>query len=145
MLTRFEKAMLPAAALMFILFCSMALADTAPVKYSWTAPVNGSDVERYRVEMRFGENEGEGYGPWGEMGTPTETTFTFTFTKGLWYQVRVRGQDKQGILGPYSPASAAYRVPPDPDEETGEDLDPLPPDGIEGPVPVGGGSGGGSG
>ena len=144
MLTRPGLAVLPAV-LAFILLSSMALADTAPVKYSWTAPVNGSDAVRYRVEMRFGENQEGPFGPWGEMGAPTETNFIFTFTKGFWYQVRVRAQDQQGLLGPYSPASTPYRVPADPEEETGEQLDPLPPESIEGPVPVGGGSGGGSG
>jgi hypothetical protein len=116
------------------------LAEEVPVKYSWTAPTYGSTVKEYRVEMRFGQDEAGPYGPWGEMGTTTDLSYIFSFTKGLWYQVRVRAQDQGNIQGPYSPPSVAYSVPLDPEEEPGNDLDPLPPEDIKGPIEVGGGS-----
>ena len=88
----------------------------------------------YRAEMCFGDEENGTYGPWGEMGTTTETAFTFSFTKGIWYKVRVRAEDHEGILGPYSDPSVPYSVSLDSGGEQVEGFTPLPPDTIRGPV-----------
>ena len=71
--------------------------------FDWTAPTTGTPVVRYDVEIRIGGPESD------QIETRSVTTNEVTFSVD-WvtiYEVRVRGVDAQGRVGPWSPWSLA--------------------------------------
>lgn len=74
------------------------------VKYTWTAPTEGSPAVEYTVEYRV-----DG-GNWIAGGTAPTTEFTFlnVFEFFKTYEVRVAGVDIIGRQGPFSLVSDPY-------------------------------------
>jgi hypothetical protein len=88
--------------LMAALAFSLGGSSTELVTYTWTAPTEGSDVDRYVVQISV--NGGE----WADfVSVPTETV-TIPETYGQTYVVRVAGIDAQGRQGIYSDTSDPY-------------------------------------
>lgn len=77
--------------------------ETIPAtEYSWTAPVNGTPVHHYIVQVRVNNIELREYNY-----IPT-ASIQLQFEYGTKYEVRVAAIDAEGHRGGYSPWSLAY-------------------------------------
>ena len=113
------------AALACISMVPMSLAETVPVKYSWTKPTTGSEPVDYVVEMRWRSKDSDQWTLWGQMGSTGDLFFALDLEIERCYQIRVRARDAAGSFGPYSVPSVEYCVPGG--GESGESQDNLGP------------------
>jgi hypothetical protein len=95
------RAILPAMFLVLGLAAmnpASALAVDLEYNYSWDAPTSGSAVEKYVVEIEFGQS-------WILLGEVTTNAVDVTVPEGGSHSIRVAGVDAFGRQGPFSVAS----------------------------------------
>lgn len=90
------------AVFLVLILVSGASAATENVKYTWTEPPNGTKPVLYRVEMQFAADPEQDFSFWTEMKRVDVLFYVLEQESDLCYRVRVRAQDAEGRLGPYS-------------------------------------------
>ena len=83
--------------LMILLLAGGAIAqDTDSITYTWTAPVEGSAVVTYVVQLQI-----DG-GTWTAVAMTIDPRYTLTYQVGTAVSIRTAGLDASGRQGPYS-------------------------------------------
>jgi hypothetical protein len=82
---------------------------TVAVRYSWTAPVDGSAVHHYEIQTSAADPVS-----WSAAGTVTTPAATLGLAANVATIVRVRGVDALGRSGLWSDNSEPYTADPGP-------------------------------
>ncbi len=92
-------------------FCTVALADTVPVSFHWSPPVDGAPVDHYVV---YASQNDEAY---RLEATVSDTTYVLEAELGVEYRIRVSGVSAGGHEGVMSrPSEVAFLPEPQPED-----------------------------
>ena len=88
-----------------LLAAATAAAETVPVTFQWTSPVDGAPVDHYRV---YASRDGEAF---RLEGTNEDNSFVLDAEPGVEYRIRVSGVAASGLEGELSEVSEVFFLP----------------------------------